>query len=200
MNQNQTKESAKLEAVAAILTDTIKAVVKRPEFVQVKMQAHGPLVAFVIKTDKDDVRLVIGRGGKHFKALTVAVNAMVRSEQVEAQIIIDEKNPPVMPTAVKTTPLGALDMKKFSSCGPLLHRIVEQIVVNKDVLKVKSTDYQTTAIFEVTVKNEDFPLIYGAEIATETGTSGMVIEALKNIFDGVGKNYGRVIRIAVSRV
>ena len=198
MNTNEV--TTRLEQILGVLNDTIKAVVKEnPSAARATMSVHGPLVVFVVKTDPEDARWVFGRGGKHFKALHLLLRRMLAREGMEADLHYDEKETPHQPRQSQQ-PFVPRAPKKFSTLEDLVRRIVTLCVEKKEEVDVKSTDLGSAAIFEIDVANSDRHSVYGEQMTTEDGfATGANIEAIKNIFDAVGKNFGCRVRIILTK-
>jgi predicted RNA-binding protein YlqC (UPF0109 family) len=185
--------------VESIVSDLIRAVVRNPDGVKISSLVKGPLVAFVIKVDPDDVRRVIGKQGKHFKAMEVIIAEALRRIGRESHLVVDEKSPPVAPTSQKAFALGEYSSKKFKTVKELLKRLVGLYAADPEKVSVSTTDVGLTTLVEVKVRAEDYPAVYGRDANFEYGPDGHLIGAIKNFFDGVGKNNGRIIRIVLSR-
>jgi predicted RNA-binding protein YlqC (UPF0109 family) len=197
-----TEAPARLNEILATLNDAIKSVVKKsPARANAIMSVHGPLVVFVIRTDPDDARWIFGRQGKHFKALRTLLAQMVARDGMEVDLIFDEKVtavPPPRPNSAE--PFSQPAPKKISKLHELITRMVSMCVDNRDALSIKSTDLNSTVIFEIKVAPADYQNVYGRPITTEDGfPTGATIEAFKNIFDALGKNFGRLIRIVLTK-
>ena len=192
-------EMTLIAPIAEILKELVQGVVTMPAAVSVKSSCHGNLVALQVKTDPDDVRRVIGAKGKHFKALETIVRTLSLMIQREAHLAVDDKGPPAPGvTAQKSFALGKT--RDFSHVSKLLERTCAMFASNPNDVSVVSTDMGTTAIFEVKVKADSYAAVYGAPANFEYGPDGATIGAIKNIFDGIGKNHGRVIRIALTKL
>lgn len=200
MNQPKSAGAPTLSNIGEILDEIVKSVVKYPEKAGATMSEHGSLVAFVIKADKEDVRRVVGKSGKHIRALTQLANAMSRRYGKESHVMIDEKSPPIAPAPNLAFTYEEYDPVKFDRVRSLLHRIFNMLVIHRDAIAVVAGNVSTTTILEVNVKTEDYPLIYGPEADFDYGRDGLIIGSIKNIFDGIGKNHGRVIRLVVNKV
>lgn len=187
-----------LDAIAAILTDIVKAVVRRPDAVKVTQSVHGPIAAFVIKTDQEDVRRVIGQKGKHFKAMSIIIDHMAKRHGFEGHLVVDEKGPPVLPPTIKAFSYSSYDPAKFETVRSLLFRIFQQFATDHSKLGVVMSEVGSTVVFQVNVAREDYQLVYGPEMMFEYGRDGAIIGSIKNLFDGIGKNHGRIIRIAAT--
>lgn len=193
-------EARAINDVQEILTDIVKSVVTRPDRVSVHSSIHGPLVAFVIKTEQIDVRRVIGSKGKHFKAMETIVQALMRIMDREAHLTVDEKGPPPVAAHNKPFSLGATRPDGVRNVVDLLRRVIGPFLQIPEAMDVISTNLGTTTILELRVKESDYPLIYGTETVFDYGPDGHLIGSIKNIFDGIGKNNGRIIRITVNRI
>lgn len=193
--------TALAEDIEEILTDLVKNVVRNPDGVKVSSLVKGPLAAFVIKTDQEDVRRVVGQRGKHIRALQAIVTEAVRRYNLEAHVAIDEKTPQIPATAAPKAPvLGKYDPKRFRDVKDLLRRVVGLFVEHQKSLSVSEASISQTSIFEVKLKKEDYPSVYGRETQFDYGTDGIIIGSIKNIFDGIGKNNGRFIKIVFNQV
>lgn len=185
--------------ISALLADLVKCVVTRPDEVKVAHSIHGPLVAFVIRTDQEDVRRVIGARGKHFKALEAIMGGLLSRMGRESHLTLDEKGPPPNATRTKTTLMGQYNVRNFEQVKTLLKRVAGAFVLKPQEVGLISTDIANTTILELSVDKTDHPLIYGNEAQFEYGPDGNIIGAIKNIFDGIGKNHGRQVRIVLNQ-
>jgi predicted RNA-binding protein YlqC (UPF0109 family) len=201
MNSSTNESDKPLDEIADVLTDLVKAVVRNPDGVKVSHLVRGSLVAYVIKTDQDDVRRVIGSKGKHFRALETLVREATKRLGRESHLAIDEKAPPpgVAPRK-ESVSLGEFNAKRFKDMKDLLSRTIALLVGHKPELS--SDEVGTLSIFEVKVKAADYKAVYGVDAPFDEGriTDGHIIGAIKNFFDGIGKNNGRVIKLTLTQV
>jgi hypothetical protein len=79
------------------------------------------------------------------------------------------------------------------------HSVPSRGRVQGDVT-ITTKEVGTMVIAEVRIRAADYPLLYGKDATFDYGTDGHIIGAIKNFFDGVAKNHGRVIRIAVKKI
>lgn len=196
-------EPADIDEVTDVLTDIVKSVVKDPAKAGVKSMVHGALVAFVIKVDQEDVRRVVGKQGKHFKAISLLASEAMRLLGSEAHVAIDEKTPPRSELGSLNEVYGFGDyggVKKFKNLSLLIKRTVAMFCEDKDKVTVKVADIALTSLLDVTVTKADYPNVYGKTIDLDGNPDGHIINAVKNIFDGIGKNNGRVIKIVVRSI
>jgi predicted RNA-binding protein YlqC (UPF0109 family) len=185
------------ESISEVLVDLLKGVVRDPDSVNVTTVTRGSLSAFVIKVKQDDVRRVVGQKGRHFRALEVIVREALRLRGLDSHIAIDEKSPPAVASKHKAHALGDYSAKRFRDVKDLLRRTASLFAENP--VTVTALDLSTTRILEVKMKASDYPRFYGKDAEFETGTDGHILGAVKNFFDGIGKNNGRVIKIVVSQ-
>jgi predicted RNA-binding protein YlqC (UPF0109 family) len=196
-----TSETELIDEIEDVVSDLIKSVVRNPDGAKVTKLHRGQLLALAIRVDQEDVRRVIGQRGKHFKAVETIVREAARVAGLEGHVAIDEKSPPT--SAVdqpKSFALGQYSAKKFKNVKELLRRSVMLVVANKSAVAVTETPMATTTFLEIKVKKEDYPALYGKDAPFDYGTDGHIIGALKNFFDAIGKNNGRVIKIIVQQV
>jgi len=194
---NTAPETNEIIEIRSILTALVMSIVTHPENVKVESSEHGPLVAFRIRTEQEDVRRVIGTRGKHYKALEGIAASLCKLIDRESHIIVDDKGPPPNVAPVKGFVYSRVDTQKFDKVQPLLRRVISPFLLNPDSMDIDSSEIGTTTIFVVKVKAEDYPQVYGPEIQFDYGTDGAIIGAIKNIFDGIGKNHGRIIRVVL---
>lgn len=185
-----------------ILTDLVKYVVRNPESVKITSKAVASLVAFVIKVDQADVSRVVGSKGKHFKALQTIAVEVLRTINREAHVAIDEKAQPFDSrfSAPKTFMLGTAPVRRQKSIQTLLKRVLELFLPAEAGLELKPLDVENLLVIEVKVKKQFHHLIYGRNAEFEYGIDGHIIGSIKNIFDGVGKNTGKLVKITVTQV
>lgn len=188
--------------IAEVLESLVKCVVTQPSSVKVGHSVHGNLIALIVKTDQNDVRRVIGAKGKHFKALQGIVASLAKQVDFEAHLAVDDKGPPppAGAPAPKIFSLGQYNQQGFERVKVLLSKLVSMFLSSPNVFEVISTDIANTTIFEIRVKADEYQAIYGTEVPFDYGNDGHIIGAIKNIFDGIGKNHGRIIRISLNRV
>jgi predicted RNA-binding protein YlqC (UPF0109 family) len=192
--------NSRIDEIADILSDLVKSVVRNPDSVKISHVARGPLVAFAIKTDQDDVRRVIGQRGKHFRALETICKEGCRSIGVEAHIAIDEDGRNIPQPAAKGFVLGDFSARKFKNVKELLKRSCSLFLDPKSSVAVAETPVANMMILEIKIKKSDYPLLYGRDAAFDYGTDGHIIGAIKNFFDGIGKNNGRIIKIGITQL
>lgn len=196
----KTTEPDPISDIEGVITELIRAVVRNPDGVKISHVEQGPLVAYVIKTDQPDVSRVLGKLGKHFKAMEVIVAEALRKIGRESHLVIDEKSPPLAPQAQKNFQFGAYNAKKFKGVKELLKRVALLYVRSPKDVDVITNDVNNTTLVELKINAADYPALYGRDATFEYGTDGHLIGAIKNFFDGIGKNNGRVIRIVVNKV
>jgi predicted RNA-binding protein YlqC (UPF0109 family) len=196
----KTTEPDPISEIEGVITELIRAVVRNPDGVKISHVEQGPLVAYVIKTDQPDVSRVLGKQGKHFKAMEVIVAEALRLIGRESHLVIDEKSPPLAPQSQKNFTFGTYNAKKFKSVKELLKRVATLYVRSPKDVDVITNDVGNTTLVELKINAADYPAIYGRDVAFEYGTDGHLLGAIKNFFDGIGKNNGRVIRIVVNKV
>ena len=193
--ESSLEETNHLESV---ITDLVESIVGAPDQVAVTGHVVGALVTFSVKTKQDDVRRVIGQKGKHFKAINIIAAEAGRRFGMEAHVAIDEELPASPVPTVKGFALGGYNEKKFKGVEALLRRVIS-LFVTYDVT-ITTKEIGTTVMAEVRIRAADYPLLYGKNETFDYGTDGHIIGAIKNFFDGVAKNHGRVIRIAVKEI
>lgn len=188
--------------IGDLLLQLIKAVVTNPNSVTVKHSSIGPLAVFVIKTHPSDVRKVIGGQGKRIRAFTEIVNSLSRQIGREAQITIDESGNGPNFQVQRSTSFVDAQSKDFSAITGLLTRTVRMFADSPTAVQVIYTAPEGTniAVFEVKVKPSSYSALYGQPANFDYGPDGSVIGSIKNIFDGIGKNHGRVVRIVMTKL
>ena len=67
----------RIQQAEEIITDLVKNLVNKPDAVTVSRQLVGQLVAVAITPHQEDVRLVVGSKGKHFKALEALLAELI---------------------------------------------------------------------------------------------------------------------------
>jgi predicted RNA-binding protein YlqC (UPF0109 family) len=181
-----------------ILDRLVKGLVQRSKAVRTTTSVHGSFVAIVVKTDQDDVRRVIGKQGKHIKAIQVIAAEAGKRLGIEMHVALDENSPTAPFPTNSSGGLGSFDAKEFRGVKQLLKDVVSLFV--RDGVTLTATDIGTTCVIEVKIKVSDFPALYGKKAMFDYGTDGHIIGAIKNIFDGLAKNRGRSIKLIVTTV
>jgi len=180
-----------------MLLSLVRGVVVKPKEVSITQSVHGPLVAFIIKTAPDDIPRVIGAKGKHFRALEAIIGNLAKQINRESHISIDESGPRNVTGGAKA--LSFSQPKDMAPVEALLKKTVEMFMDRPDSAKVIRTDIGNTTIFEVRVNEDNLDKITGAPSRFDYGEDGIVIGSIKNLFDGIGKNHGRLIRVVLSK-
>ena len=181
------------------LLSLVRAVVTKPDAVSITQSIHGPLVAMVIKTHPDDIPRVIGAKGKHFRALEAIIASLARQINRETHLAIDDKGRvPGSPTSKAPSFNTPKDMAPVEK---LLKNTVSMFMDSPDSVEVIRTDIPPgTTIFEVRVKDANIAAITGPMVNFDYGPDGAVIGSIKNLFDGIGKNHGRLIRVVLNKI
>lgn len=201
MNTPRTEVDLAAE-IGDLLLQLIKAVVTIPNAVTVKHSSIGPLAVFVIKSHPSDVRRIIGGQGKRIRAFTEIVNSLARQIGREAQLTIDESCNGQSFQMQRSSPFADAQTKDFSAITALLTRTVTMFADSPRSVQVIYTAPEGTniAVFEVKVKMGSYAAIYGQPGNFDYGPDGSTIGSIKNIFDGIGKNHGRVVRIVMTNM
>jgi predicted RNA-binding protein YlqC (UPF0109 family) len=197
MNQVQNSDAELATEVGKIVSGLVKGVVTKPEAVRLETRAVGQILAFKVVPDKADVCRVIGKGGKHFRALESLLSAICRTVDKESHLVVDDKDIAGPGSMARPFTLGP--KKDFAQVLALLRLTFSPFLDYPDVFAMKAEEMGKTTLIEVTVDTRDYPNIYGKEVTFDYGPDGHIIGAIKNIFDGIGKNYGRIIRLAVTK-
>ena len=186
--------------IHAVLTALVRNIVRNPASVSVIRKDVSQLVFFSIKTDQDDVRRVIGARGKHIDALKIIVGTMLKRAGRESHVAMDESPDAVVRVLKKEGPLGSFNPRQFKDASKLLKSVVVQCVHEPERVEVTSTDAGATSILEIKIKASDFDALRGErEVDFKYGPDGELIGSIKNLFDGIGKNNGRVLELTVTK-
>ena len=192
-------ESEKSSAINDLLTDLVKAVVRQPEKVQIQHTIHGNLDAFAVRVDQDDVRRVIGSKGKHFKALQHLILAACQSLGREGYLAVKE-DAPVAVLPKPTERVFPLERgRPFDPVRGLLGRVVSIFVPNASDFTIADTDMGTGHIFEIKVNAAVHARLLGETAVFEYGPDGANIGAIKNLFDAISKNHGKIVKITLTK-
>jgi len=192
------KDTDLVSTLNETLLSLVRAVVTKPEAVSIAQSIHGPLVAMVIKTAPEDRPRVIGAKGKHFRALEAIIASLARQINRETHLAIDESAPRQMTSPSKAQSFNT--PKDMAPVEKLLKNTVSMFMDSPDSVQVVRTDIGTTTIFEVRVKEENIAAITGPIANFDYGSDGLVIGSIKNLFDGIGKNHGRLIRVVLNKI
>ena len=194
-----------LPEISAIFDGLVKASVQHPEAASARAFLHGDQLTVGIRTAQSDTRRIVGKEGKNIDALKTVLNEMIKGFGLEGNIATHDTGPRPPPSGTRAFSLGAYDHEKFAGLKNLLERTINPFVEDFDSLEVSVDEIGTTAIFEIKVNALDLPKIYGTPILFDHGASGIkktdghLIGALKRVFDGIGKNQGRVIKITLTQ-
>lgn len=199
------KPIPEIAEIQAVLLDLVKSAVTKPESARVSNAVVGNSVTFAIKTDPLDGGRVIGSKGKHFKALEVIVKESVRklgpAPGAVGHLSIDEKPFKAGGAAgEKISALGDYSAKRFKNVPELLMRLVSVLVDDPSKVDVTVTNLGLTSIMEVKVAAADYDAVYGKPVVFDLETDGHVIGSIKNLFDGIGKNNGKIIKLVVTPI
>jgi predicted RNA-binding protein YlqC (UPF0109 family) len=198
MNAKNEIEPAVAE-LQGVLTDLVKCAVTKPEAVKVKHSVHGNLVAFFIETEQVDVKRVLGSKGKHFKALESIMRTLAKISDRETLLTIkDDGPPPPGSQGQRQFSPPVQGSKMFERVPALLKRIIGLYLETEPQVVV--ADFGQTAILEIKIKDGEKHYITGPDADFEYGRDGLIIGSIKNIFDGIGKNHGKVLKITVTEV
>lgn len=192
-------ESEPSRPVYDLLSDLVKAVVTQPEKVSIRHTVHGPLDAFTVKVDKEDIRRVIGARGKHFKALEYIVQSACKVLNREGHLIVDEDTAVPPPSGASARVFSLRQGRPFTAVGGLLTRVVCVFVSNPNDFTIEQSDLGTTHIFELKVNAAVYSALYGDTTQFEYGADGRNIGTIKNLFDAISKNHGKLVRIVLTK-
>lgn len=180
-----------------MLGSLVKGVVSKPDEVTILQSSHGPLVAFIIKTAPQDVPRVIGAKGKHFRALEAIIGNLAKKIGRETHLSIDESGP--RNPGQKILAFGI--QKDLAPVEALMRKTVAMFMDRPDAAIITRTDLDTkTTVLHIKIDEENYDSIIGPETSFEYGVDGLIIGSIKNLFDGIGKNHGRLIRVVLSKV
>jgi predicted RNA-binding protein YlqC (UPF0109 family) len=180
------------------LHELVQAVVTKPQAVTINQSVHGPLVAFMIKPSGDDIPRVIGAKGKHFRALEAIMSNLAKLINREVHLTVDESGPRQQGVGTKSHAFNT--PKDLTTVEALLKKTVSMFLDRPNAGKVIRTDMGTTTIFEIQVDETNFGNLMGPTTQFDYGQDGIIIGSIKNLFDGIGKNHGRLIRVVLSKV
>ena len=198
---NPKPDTDKLTASREVLADIIKSIVRRPEMVSVTKSVIGTLAVLVIKTSPDDAGRLMGKGGKHFKSMTLLFGRIFNRDGLQVKLVYDEKSPPLQTISHKSgSPFGSHDAKAFKDCESIMLRFIKLLTSEPEKAAVSIHDFNLTAIFEIKIAGSDYENVYGPEVGTSFGPVGQGLDAIKSILDGVGKNYGRATEVVLTKV
>jgi predicted RNA-binding protein YlqC (UPF0109 family) len=195
-----TEQTTTIATLNELIAGLVHGLVRHPEHVLITHSIHGALVAFVIRTHPEDVRRLVGARGKHLKAITSLAEEFALRHELEAHLVIDEKNPPSQPGSLKTGVFGTSDRMTEESLEKLLFNTVKPFADDTHYLEVTTASVGPTKILEVKIPTQFYLCVYGKASQFDYGVDGHVIGAIKNIFDGISKNQGMLIRITLTRV
>lgn len=198
-----------LGKIHEVLVELVKQLVKDPDEANVESIHRGALVAYSIKAKKEDRAKVVGSQGRHIRALEriakeAALRVKVNGESVQAHMEIDEQYfvprgttaPNMSEDMIKK--YGEYKASRFKNVKTTLRKAVSLFVPGK--VTVELTELGSMMIAEVSVSAEDYPLLHGKEEQFYYGPDGAIIGSIKCLFDGIAKNGGRVIKIAVKKI
>jgi len=194
-----TPESEIRSAIHNLAVDLVKAVVKNPSSVVVEHSIHGNLDAFAVRVDPDDVRRVIGSRGKHFKSLQHVIVSACKALGREGFFAVKED---VMvrpvPTLSRVFPLDS--GRPFDPVRGLLERVIGVFLSNPKDFSIVDKDFGSGHLFEIKVNSATYPQIMGETIVFDYGPDGANIGMIKNLFDAIGKNHGKLVKIVLTKI
>ena len=199
MIHEQTHETLVPE-INEVLTDLLKNLVRNPNAVKVTRTEVSQLVALTIKTDQDDVRRVVGSKGKNFHSLEHIAGAMLKRLDRESHVSIEEARSGIHNAVHNRLPFRHDAADQSQKISKLLKRVAILFAADPTKVSVTSTEVATTLILEVKIPAYDHAALHGDRDAEfGYGKDGIVIGSIKTIFDGLGKNHGRIVRITVTQ-
>jgi predicted RNA-binding protein YlqC (UPF0109 family) len=95
--------------------------------------------------------------------------------------------------------MGKFNQANFDDAVLLMRRVLVPFLDHPKELELNVTTMGNTAFIQVTVHSEDYANVYGTDADFSYGRDGNLIGAIKNIFDGIGKNHGRIVRVVLNR-
>lgn len=194
----KTPESEISSAIYTLAVDLVKAVVKLPDSVAVEHSIHGNLDAFAVRVDQGDVRRVIGSRGKHFKALQHVVVSACKALGREGFFAVKEDA--VVRPAPNLERVFPLDRgRPFAPVRGLLERVVGVFVTNPKDFSIEDKDFGSGHLFEIKVNSVAYSQIMGETIVFDYGPDGSNIGMIKNLFDAIGKNHGKLVKIVLTK-
>jgi len=198
---NEDIDSKELLEMNSVMTEVVKRlVVSSPATVKVTNIVIGPSITLSIYADKADRGRILGSQGKRIRALATMTAAWANALGREGGVILDEKTIPAASLTPTRTSTFGIDAKSFDGTKELLKRIVTLLCVDKDEVEIVQQDAGMTSFFEIRVTPEDYPAVFGPrEIPSDFGVDGNVMDALKNIFDGIGKNSGHIAKLVLNQ-
>lgn len=180
-----------------LLTDLVRGVVTKPEEVKISHQLVGSLLAFSIRVNQEDVRRIIGQKGKRFKAFEAIASHLAKAINRECHLVVEEDPEDTSRLAQHRAPFrqrrDEVQMKE------LLQKTAAMFAKNASDVTVSETVLGPSIIFEIKANAVSYPMIYGPNAMFDYGPDGAVIGSIKNIFDGIAKNHGKVVRITLSK-
>lgn len=188
--------------VKSLLEALVKAVVTSPDKASVHHSVHGSLIAFGIEVDREDVRRVIGAKGKHVKALTIIAKTLCESVGMTADLTVieDEAPPAKTDVAERVNPLVGGKNKDFSRVKALLERTVTSIANSpSDVSVTERPLGMNKHILEIIANEPAYRRLYGTTTQFEYGEDGLILGSIKNIFDAIAKNHGKLLMTVMTK-
>jgi len=188
----------KVKRIHEVLTDLLKSIVKRPDMVNLDLLVKGPLVALSFRVDQPDVPRIIGKQGRRLKSLETLAREALRRDGFEVLVSVDEKTNERFGTPRVHT-IGSYNPSGLKDAKSLLEDLLTAMNDGAGKFTVEMSNIGTMMIFEIKATPPAYQAIYGSPVEEEFAVDGHIIRAIKNVFDGIGKTNGRIIRIVLAK-
>lgn len=193
-------ESESIRELHSLVEALVKAVVKHPDEVKLRNSVHGQLAVFGAEVAQDDVRRVIGAKGKHVKALQVIVKSLCDVINKEGEFaVVEERTTPPAPSAGPSRQFPLLAGRDFKPVKALLERTCKAIANSPNDVEVIETPMGQRHIFEIKANASAYHRLFGPTVTYEYGEDGLILGSIKNLFDAIGKNHGKLVMIVMTK-
>ncbi|MDX2187745.1 MAG: KH domain-containing protein [Opitutaceae bacterium] len=197
------KETNPISRMTDVLLSIVKGLVRQPDKVKINVREIASLTVFQIQLEKNDIPLIIGKGGKHFRSIKTFALTVGRRFGRDINVVVDEDvlpqsaKPPSRNFDIVTDPEAVRrGMDKLTS---LINEMIGLIAIDKFTVERHNIG-GPDVIYEVKSTPEDEVRLFGPMSQFPYGPDGLVYGSIKNIVDALGKTLGRRIRLVLNKL
>jgi len=190
------KHSQIASEIAEAIHGLVQGLVRHPDNVAVTAVRRGSLIAIVVQAHPADFCRVVGQEGRHFNAMQLVAREAARKVGLDSWVTLDEQTQ-VTPSATgPTRPRQSQAADGAVALAPILARVLVTVIKDVDSLDIEVTNIGSASIIEVKASEADAADLRGE--SEERMFEPTVIDALKNLIDGIAKNHGRTAKLLVT--